>query len=157
MVVNKANNDYLRFDKSMSFHPRTFFQDNESLKKILSNEPYSVAEAFSSQVYEDATSKYHATDLPALVQSQDHLSSTTKSELLAILMSHQSLFSGLDDRQLGIFPNREYHIDLLPNAKPFHIKQPYSIPIHQQEAVKKELLRWSRFVFLKLFFEFGER
>ena len=42
---------------------------------------------------------------------------------------------------LRIFPDREFHIKLIPGAVPFHIKQPYLISLNQKETVKTELLR----------------
>ena len=116
------------------------------LRKVLSNEPYSIAESYAihsqgSHVYEDASTKYEKTDVKTLVEKQEHLSDGEKKALFEILKRHPVLFAGLNDRQLGIFPNREYHIDLMLGAKAFHIKQPYSVPLHQQGAVKTELLR----------------
>lgn len=32
------------------------------------------------------------------------------------------LFEGLNDKELGIFPNQEFHIELQQDAKPFHVK-----------------------------------
>ena len=57
-----------------------------------------------------------------------------------ILIQNKKLFESLEGKTLGIFPDREFDIELLPGAVPFHIKQPYSIPLHQRDAVKKELL-----------------
>ena len=56
-------------------------------------------------------------------------------------MTNKILFAGLNNRKLGIFPNREYRIDLMLGAKSYHIKQPYSVPLHQQKAVQTEIFR----------------
>lgn len=133
------------FDKTMSFHPRNYFQDKNLIRKVMGNEPYSIAESYiaqaKQQAYVDSSTKYMDTDLRKLAEQQIHLSPTERSVLLKILNQNQALFEGLADRELGIFPNREYQIELIDGAKPFHIKQPYGIPLHQREAVKKELLR----------------
>ena len=129
------------YGKEMSFHPRSFFKNNELLRKVLSNEPHSVAESYATHMYEDAATKYEQTDLKSLVAQQEHLDDSAKKSLLGILCSHSVLFEGLNNKQLGIFPNRKYHIDLMLGAKPFHIKQPYSVALNQQEPVKIELLR----------------
>ena len=130
------------YDKEMSFHPRNFFKNNQLLRKILANEPYSVAESYANQfAYTDASTTYEQTDLEALVKEQKHLDDTAKHALLSILSQNAVLFKGLNNRQLGIFPNRKYHIDLQLGAKAFHIKQPYSVALNQQTAVKTELLR----------------
>ena len=142
--MNFAQSTVDWYGKVMSFHPRNYFSNNGILRKVLSNEPYSVAEAYATQTshnYEDASEKYGETDLKSLVDKQSHLDSAAKGVLIEILKKHAVLFAGLNNRKLGIFPNREYHIDLMLGAKPYHIKQPYSVPLHQQNAVKTELLR----------------
>ena len=144
IAMNFASSTIEWIGKEMSFHPRNFFNNNELLRKVLSNEPYSVAEAYGQQAthtYEDASSKYKGTDLQQLVATQEQLDEKAKKALLNVLRHHSVLFQGLNDRQLGIFLNRKYHIDLMLGAKPFHIKQPYSVPLYQQDAVKIELLR----------------
>lgn len=133
------------YDKEMKFHPRSYFTDSTLLRKIMSNEPYSVAESYAAQTqqegYVDSSTKYMDTDLKALVKLQSHLTQDQQDKLLDILSNFEALFEGLNNRELGIFPNREYKIELIDGAKPFHIKQAYSIPINQREAVKKELFR----------------
>ena len=91
--------------------------------------------------YQDAATKYAETDLQELVREQAHLNSEEKQDLMKILQKFPTLFEGLNNRQLGIFPNKEYHIDLMLCAKPYHIKQPYADPLNQKPAVRKELER----------------
>ena len=143
ITMDFARSSIMWYGKEITFHPRNFFKDNDVLRKVLSNEPYSVAESYMNQArtYQDAATKYEETDLEGLVKTQEHLDDTTKKALLDILKKHSVLFAGLNNRQLGIFPNRKYHIELQQDAKAFHIKQPYSVPLNQQEAVKTELLR----------------
>ena len=140
--MNFATSTISWFDKEMSFHPRNYFKNNELLSKVLSNEPYAVAEAYANQInYADASTKYEDTDLETLISKQNHLDDSAKKTLLNILTNHSVLFQGLNNRQLGIFPNRKYHIDLQLGAKAYHIKQPYSVALHLLEPVKKEILR----------------
>ena len=42
------------------------------------------------------------------------------------------------DGTLGIYPNRKFHIDVMPGAKPIHAR-PYAIARIHLEAFKKEL------------------
>ena len=129
------------YDKSMSFHPRGYFENDDMLRKVLSNEPYVVAESFANQFnYEDAATKYEATDLHKLTKEQSHLSTEQQNDLFNILNEFPTLFAGLNDRPLGVFPNREYHIDLMLGAKAYHVKQPHAVPLNQCAAVKNELL-----------------
>ena len=115
LSMDFANSTINWYGKDMSFHPRNYFSNNGLLRKILSNEPYATAEAYANQshTYHDATTKYEETDLPALVSEQDHLDDVAKKALLDVLNKHKILFVGLTGRMLGIFPNREYHIDLI--------------------------------------------
>ena len=58
------------FDKTMSFHPQLYFHDNWLLQKIVSNEPYSIAESYiaqSKQSYVDSATKYGDTNLKDLI------------------------------------------------------------------------------------------
>ena len=57
-----------------------------------------------------------------------------------MLVQESKLFWSFEGKTLGISPDREFHIERVPGAVPFHVKQPYSIPLHQRDAVKKELL-----------------
>ena len=37
------------YDKFMSFHPRSYYRDNSLIRKVISNEPYAIAEAYMNQ------------------------------------------------------------------------------------------------------------
>ena len=131
------------YDKSMSFHTPDYFNNKPLLRKVLSNEPFSVAEAYIAQNESsivDGAEKYRETDISELCNQQDHLSLVQRNKLNEILSNHQQLFKGLENRQLGIFPTWDYHIDLMLRAKAFHIKQLYSIALHMREALTKEIL-----------------
>ena len=56
--------------------------------------------------------------------------------LFKLLLSAQDLFSG----KLGVYPHKEFTLQLKPDAKPFHSK-PYAIPRLHLETFKKELDR----------------
>eukprot|EP00536_Pseudo-nitzschia_multiseries_P010528 jgi/Psemu1/26209/gm1.26209_g len=87
------------YEKTMHFHPRNYFDNKSMLHKVMSAEPHSVAKSYSNkavqQAYADGTYKYEKTDLHKL-----------------ILLENEELFEGLNDKELGIFPNQEFHIDL---------------------------------------------
>ena len=58
-----------------------------------------------------------------------------------MLVRENKLFLSLEGKTLRISPDREFNIELVPDVVSFHVKQPYSISLHQRNAVKKELLR----------------
>ena len=107
---------------------------------MLSNEPHSTAEACADITScDDASAKCKETDLLQLVQEQKHLSEAHEQTLQLILTSHLESLEGLNDKELGMFPNRECHIDLMLGVKPHHIKQPCAVPLNQCTTVKNEL------------------
>ena len=116
-------------DKSIQFHPRNFFQNKDLVWKIITNEPCTVDALIAtskSAVHVDSETKHKDTDLSDLINQQKHLSAIEKSQLLDVLPPHKASFSGLDDRQLGVFPDEECHLHPKPNSKPFHLKQPHA-------------------------------
>ena len=137
-------NTVLWYDKSMSFHARSYFNNACLIEECTTNEPFAIAEAYNIQssrtAYVDSAAKYKETDLIKLAYDQAHLSIETRSELQTMLVCESKLFQSLEGKTLEIFPDREFYIELVPGAVPFHVKQPYSIPLHQRNAVKKELI-----------------
>ena len=109
------------------------------------NEPCAVAETHIAQAQKqtcmDAATKCASADLQELVGQQVHLSTVEQARLLSPSNKNKALFEGLENQELGVFPNRKHHIDLQPNTKPHHTKQPHSIPLHQHGAVKTKLPR----------------
>ena len=65
--------------KSMTFHPRNYFKDNATLRKVLSNEPYSVAEAYIQ--YVDAADKCHASRLAKEYKTPNSPSLNTRAKM----------------------------------------------------------------------------
>ena len=52
------------------------------------------------------------------------------------MLKNKDLFSG----KLGVYPHKEFNLQLKPDAKPFHSK-PYAVPRLHLETFKKELDR----------------
>jgi hypothetical protein len=57
-----------------------------------------------------------------------------KEDLRKVLRDFPKLFNGT----LGVYPHRKFHIDIMPGAKPKHVR-PYAIARIHREAFKKEL------------------
>ena len=128
-------------DKEMPLHPRHHFNDNQLIQQVLTNEPHSTAEACANVIHNDAASKHEETNPQELTTHQVHSTPHQQQPLPQSLKKHARLFKGLDDEQLGMFPNRKHHIDLNLGAKAHCIKQPCSIPLTQQPAAKTEIKR----------------
>jgi hypothetical protein len=64
-----------------------------------------------------------------------HLSLQQKEDLKQVLQEHTKLFNGT----LGVYPNRNFHIDLIPRAAAKHAR-PYPVPVIHLAAFKNELL-----------------
>ena len=90
------------YDKFMKFHPRSYFNNSSLIRKVMTNEPFAIAESYIAQAKQQAyvysSTKYVDTDLQDLAGQQVHLSSTQQKRLLDILNKHSSLFEGLNDR-----------------------------------------------------------
>ncbi len=60
------------------------------------------------------------------------LSTQQKAALKQVLSEFTKLFDGT----LGVYPHREFHIELEPGAKPRH-PRPYPVPVNLLKTFKK--------------------
>jgi len=88
--------------------------------------------------------KYAPTDVAAFANEQKHLSSDERSDLFNLMKRHESLFDG----SLGQWTGEPYHIELRPDAKPYH-GRPYSVPKAYERTLKVELDRLVKIGVLK--------
>jgi hypothetical protein len=79
--------------------------------------------------------KYGKVDIDELINQLNHLNTEQKKDLRKVLMDHTKLFDGT----LGVYPDRKFHIDLVPGAIAKHAR-PYPVPVIHLSAFKKELL-----------------
>ncbi len=78
--------------------------------------------------------KYEKVDIDNLIGQLTHLSAAQKEDLHKVLKGFSKLFDGT----LGVYPHRKFHIDIMPGAKPKHVR-PYAIARIHLEAFKNEL------------------
>jgi hypothetical protein len=79
--------------------------------------------------------KYEKVEVDEVTNQPTHLNPQQKEDLKQVLKEHTKLFDGT----LGVYPHRNFHIDLIPGAVAKHA-QPYPVPvIHLAAAFKKEL------------------
>ncbi len=78
--------------------------------------------------------KYEKVNTDDVVNQLTHLSETQKEDLRNVLKDFSNLFDGT----LGVYPRRKFHINIMPGAKPKHVR-PYAVARIHLEAFKKEL------------------
>jgi hypothetical protein len=95
-------------------------------------------ESFSTQhgVQEILESKYDKVSTDEVAQQQEHLSQRQRQQLASLLSEFTMLFSG----KLGCYPHAKVHLELMPEAKPFHTR-PYPVPHMHAPVFRKELDR----------------
>ena len=123
------------FEDMMNFHPLNYFKNKEAMRDILNSEPFRVKR------FDDSATKYKSVDLEEVIKTQIHLSDDQKKQLQDVLVKYDKLFAGLNDCHLGQYPNQTFHITLKPDARPYHVKQPFPIPVNQLENFKTEIHR----------------
>ena len=70
-------------------------------------------EANLSQILE---AKYQKVDVKQVAKNQKHLTVGQRDQLTALLRTYTKLFSG----ELGLYPHRKLHLELVENTQPAH-------------------------------------
>ena len=126
------------YELEIPFHPPDFFQNKKLIHEILSVPSNRVAhldaESHSATITGSLDTQVSVDEVAA---AQEHLSPAQRDQLLHVLRKHQKLFDGT----LGRYPKREFHIELIDGAKPYHCKGPYSVPVQNRAVLKRELER----------------
>lgn len=117
------------------FHSSDYWKNTATLRAVLDDSPRRVEQQEANLTFTATDSTF--ADVHDVANSQAHLSIEQRAHLRDVLNKHTKLFSG----KLGCYPHREFHIDLKPDAVPYHCKQPYSIPAALKPIVKAELDR----------------
>jgi hypothetical protein len=77
-------------------------------------------------------------DKKEVIRGQTHLDDTQKQDLRELLNDNDNEHTKLFDGTLGVYPHKEVHIELEPDAKPVHARA-YPVPKIHEAAYKKEL------------------
>ena len=78
--------------------------------------------------------KFEKVNVDDVVEQLTHLSKSQRDDLRNVLRNFTKLFDGT----LGVYPHRKFHIDVMPGAKPKHVR-PYAIARIRLKPFKKEL------------------
>lgn len=115
--------------------PRHYWSPN-AIDRALKVQPQAIKEAEAHTTTVIKESDYHEKSIEEVVAQQKHLSTEQRNDLYKMLLQFKKLFSG----KLGIYPHKEFSLELLPNAVPHHSK-PYAVPHVHLPVFKKELHR----------------
>jgi hypothetical protein len=77
-------------------------------------------ECFATEILD---AKYEKTDVAEVVKGLTDLNAHQKADLLQVLQENNKMFDGT----LGVYPHKQVHIDIDPNANPVH-SRPYPVP-----------------------------
>jgi hypothetical protein len=133
VMLNFETNTVKWMDREIAMKPRDHWKDRENFFVSLTkdsdlNELEEEPEAFILDAkYEKQTGK-------EIADHQKHLSQFERQGLIKVLEKYDTLFDGT----MGLYPHEKVHLDLEPDSVPVHVK-PYSVPLIQEDAFKKEL------------------
>ena len=82
-------------------------------------------------------SNYKQADLDELLAQQTHLTPSQQQDLLGVWLKCGRIFDGV----LRAYPDKELHLDLMPDAKPAHHRH-FAVPRNIHDTFKKELFRF---------------
>ncbi len=93
-------------------------------------------ECFATEILD---AKYEKTDVAEVVKGLTDLNAHQKADLLQVLQENNKMFDGT----LGVYPHKQVHIDIDPNANPVH-SRPYPVPWIHLKTFKRELNHFVR-------------
>jgi hypothetical protein len=119
-------------DMSDPMHNPDLFSNNTQLCDIIIFDDIEV-DSFASLIKE---SKYKSISISDAINAQSHLTSDQCATLSTMLAKHVTLFDGI----LKVYPNCLIHLDIIPNAVPYHLHA-YSVAHMHLDVFKAELLQ----------------
>ena len=112
--------------------PPNFWNDPMNMSLTLMDDTDETEEKeFASNIL---PSKYEKVEIDQVIKEQPHLDNDQKKNIKHTLEQYPILFNG----QLSKYQKRKIHLELKPNAKPFHSKA-YTVPHVQLPFYKEEL------------------
>ena len=112
--------------------PPNFWNDPMNMSLTLMDDTDETEEKeFASNIL---PSKYEKVEIDQVIKEQTHLDNDQKKNIKHTLEQYPILFNG----QLSKYQKRKIHLELKPNAKPFH-SEAYTVPHVQLPFYKEEL------------------
>jgi len=123
---------------SIPLKPRGMLSELNHLQTVyhMTKEPPSLMEAESRQK-RILDADYSKVDIKEYVSELDHLSPHEQDLLHKVLSSHEKLFSG----GLGTLNIKPVHLEIQPDAKPYHARA-FPVPHAYEQGTKKEINRF---------------
>ena len=90
-----------------------FFSDCTCLCNMMFSDNVEV-DSFTSTI---TKSMYHPVSISTIVDTQTHHSVEGRKKISVMLNKHRVLFDGI----LKVYPHQLVHLDIIPNATPFHL------------------------------------
>ena len=109
--------------------------DASSQTSYFVQDPATVDDA-TQRIKDILDAKYKKADIPKLVKTQQHLTSSDQRRLRRLLTAFADLFDGT----LGKWRGRDYNIELKEGATPYHAR-PYPIPKIHEQTLRMEVDR----------------
>ena len=143
MIIGRDMLDDLGFILNFDEHVVTWehasvpFKDmeNDIFESFHIDEPEAIEESMG-RIKKILDNTYAAADLHEVTTSQSHLSREEQDKLEKLLQKYEILFDGT----LGRWTQPDYHLELKPDAKPYHAKA-FPVPKVHLETLKKEVER----------------
>jgi hypothetical protein len=110
------------------------FKDMEDSLCVQSEDELLGEDWLDSFVTEIPDTKYGKTDIKDVANDQKHLSKEQHKELFTVLNEHAEIFEGT----LGVYPHKQFHIDMMEDATPKHARA-YMVPRVHLKTYRKEL------------------
>ena len=120
-------------NKEISMKEPGYWENPMNLYLTLIDDEYLDNEQIDESYATILPSKYEKVDTKEVAQQQKHLDEEKRRDLAHTLEKYPILFNG----KLGEYPHKKVHLDLKPDAKPFHAKA-YAVPHINHKIFKDE-------------------
>jgi hypothetical protein len=139
VLFSTSTIEWTQMNASIPMKPHDFsFEEDVYITNSLA------VEADSDRLSSILDSKYAPTDIARYVSEQKALLVKERLELFNVMKAYEGLFYGT----LGQWTGEPHHIELIPDAKPYHA-WPYSMPKAYKQTLKLELDRLVKIGILK--------
>ena len=128
-IPHRDPNTFTSEDAQVCLHMTLMDMDDDFLSEHFDDE-----DIFESYVAKILDAKYDEMTIEDVVKLQTHLTTQQQQDLANVMNRYPKVFGN----DLGHYPHKKFHIDILPDARPVH-RRAYPVPRMHEEVFKKEL------------------